>query len=415
MKDQMSSDKQAAIYGYMMSLAVFISTMPIPIINLISNIIYFFAHRKKSYFIRWHVTNALLSQIPLFFMNTLAWYFVWNIIWGEIEITNPIIAFFAITITLNIGEIISSVVCCILVSNDKEINIPIVSSLAHIICRKVSWDKWERRWIPADPIYTQKAEIAKNKLVKEGCFTGALLSALFCGFQIMNLKESFDITGNPMESLLEEATYRTFEPKIVTNKKDTEPLKKMVDYLCEKNGMDSINVYLVKSKEVNAFAYAGRNLVVYTELVKNCDDEKELMSVLGHEIGHIEKKHVIKNAKSSIGISLVLTAFLGDVGQIASTLTTNHMSREREAEADDLAIQYLYQADIDPSGLAIFFDKLLTGTAFDDISILSDHPALQKRIDVANKAVEELEPKEYHTVLKEKEWKDWGVTIKAKY
>ena len=46
------TEKESAVNGYLMSLAVFATTMPIPIINLIANIIYYIRRRKSTYITR---------------------------------------------------------------------------------------------------------------------------------------------------------------------------------------------------------------------------------------------------------------------------------------------------------------------------------------------------------------------------
>ena len=51
--------KDIAINGYLMSLAIFITTLPIPILNLLANLFYYFSYRKNTYIIRWHTFNSL--------------------------------------------------------------------------------------------------------------------------------------------------------------------------------------------------------------------------------------------------------------------------------------------------------------------------------------------------------------------
>ena len=82
------SEKESAVNGYLMSLAVFATTTPIPIINLIANIIYYIRRRKSTYLTRWHSMNAFVSQLPLFFMNSFTWYSVWQLVWDEWQLNN---------------------------------------------------------------------------------------------------------------------------------------------------------------------------------------------------------------------------------------------------------------------------------------------------------------------------------------
>ena len=90
--DLKDDEKDVITNSYLMSLAVFVTTMPIPVINLIANLYFYFTNRKSSYVIRWHAQNSLFSQIPLFFINSFTWYVVWQILWGEMKITDWVIA-----------------------------------------------------------------------------------------------------------------------------------------------------------------------------------------------------------------------------------------------------------------------------------------------------------------------------------
>ena len=193
----------------------------------------------------------------------------------------------------------------------------------------------------------------------------------------------------------------------VDDDKATKTLRRCVDHICKKNNIDSVNVYLVKSNQINAFAYCERNLVVFSRLVETCDSESELLAVIGHELGHIERDHVKKSVKKNVGISVLFSALFGNTSSIMTTMTTNHLSRKAEREADTLSVRYLYNADIDPAGFASFMKKLLDGSITDDIGFFSDHPATQERIDKSMEQVSRLAPKKYTTILTEEEWKEF--------
>jgi predicted Zn-dependent protease len=54
---------------------------------------------------------------------------------------------------------------------------------------------------------------------------------------------------------------------------------------------------IVEDPAVNAFATAGGFIYVNTGLLKTADNEAEVASVLAHEMGHIEGKHLIKQMR----------------------------------------------------------------------------------------------------------------------
>jgi uncharacterized membrane protein len=69
-------EKEDAMGAYLMMFAAVAIGLPLPVINLIASIIYFFVNRKKSRFIHFHSLQALLSQIPTTVINWVA------VIWG---------------------------------------------------------------------------------------------------------------------------------------------------------------------------------------------------------------------------------------------------------------------------------------------------------------------------------------------
>jgi uncharacterized membrane protein len=69
-------EKEDAMGAYLMMFAAVAIGLPLPIINLIASIIYYFLNRKKSRFIHFHSLQALLSNIPTTLINWVA------VIWG---------------------------------------------------------------------------------------------------------------------------------------------------------------------------------------------------------------------------------------------------------------------------------------------------------------------------------------------
>jgi uncharacterized membrane protein len=69
-------EKEDAMGAYLMMFAAVAVGLPLPIINLIAAIIYYYINRKKSRFIHFHSLQSLLSQIPTTLIN-------WGVVfWG---------------------------------------------------------------------------------------------------------------------------------------------------------------------------------------------------------------------------------------------------------------------------------------------------------------------------------------------
>lgn len=122
------------------------------------------------------------------------------------------------------------------------------------------------------------------------------------------------------------------------------------------NASSDFTITLLNSPVNNAFAIPGGYVYVTRQLMALMNDEAELASVLGHEVGHVAARHASsRNTTSTIGalLSGILGAVTGSsqIAQIASqaaTLYTLRFSRSQEYQADDLGIRYLVQAGYDP-------------------------------------------------------------------
>lgn len=108
---------------------------------------------------------------------------------------------------------------------------------------------------------------------------------------------------------------------------------------------------------VNAFALPGGFIYVTRGLMAHLDSEAELVSVLGHEIGHVTARHSAamvsrqQLATLGLGVGMVLSPELQRFGGLAQTslglLFLKH-GRDAEREADDLGLRYLVRQGYDP-------------------------------------------------------------------
>jgi predicted Zn-dependent protease len=139
------------------------------------------------------------------------------------------------------------------------------------------------------------------------------------------------------------------------------------------NSQADFKITLLNSPVNNAFAIPGGYVYVTRQLVALMNDEAELASVLGHEVGHVAARHATKrNTTSTIGQILsagvsVLTGSSG-LGQLAgygAQMYTLRFSRTQEYQADDLGIRYLVSARYDPFAAADMLASLNAQSALD--------------------------------------------------
>lgn len=148
---------------------------------------------------------------------------------------------------------------------------------------------------------------------------------------------------------------------------------------------------VVDTDVVNAFALPGGYLYVNLGLIRAAENESELAGVIGHEIGHIVGKHGAEQLTKQIGFATVVQLVLGQdpdqteqvIADIIATGALMKYSRDAENEADGHAVQEMYDAGLNPEGMATFFEKLrkLQKTQPTQLEqIFSTHPPTDERI-----------------------------------
>ena len=169
----------------------------------------------------------------------------------------------------------------------------------------------------------------------------------------------------------------------------------------------SFLLHVMNTREMNAFALPGGNIIVFNGLLQKSDSPEELAGVLAHELQHIVLRHSTRQILQGASFRLLLSSFSGfSFGlNAAETLGSLNYSRQFEEEADRNGMALLLAANIDPSGMISFFEKLQKqerkggGTG----RFLSDHPLTEDRIEVL-KSLARLPAKPVR-ILPEWSWK----------
>ncbi|HEX4933401.1 MAG TPA: M48 family metallopeptidase, partial [Gemmatimonadaceae bacterium] len=139
--------------------------------------------------------------------------------------------------------------------------------------------------------------------------------------------------------------------------------------LADPRGID-YTFYMVNANEVNAFAVPGGYIYVNRGLVERAQNLSQLAGVLGHEIGHVVRRHSVQQMQkaqgANVGVTLacVLTSVCNsDLGQAAiqvgGAAVFAKFSRDDEREADQEAIKNTVRAGISPSGIPQMFQILI--------------------------------------------------------
>ncbi len=164
-----------------------------------------------------------------------------------------------------------------------------------------------------------------------------------------------------------------------------------------------LHVTVLQSREINAFALPGGYLFLERGLLDAADDESELAGVIAHEMAHDAARHANKLMKKATIASIfyqaaqvaaiVLTGGVAGIGTyyalqygfyglgLVLSLNLLGVSREYEMEADQLGVQYAWNAGYDPSGFIRFFDKIATREGYvNGASWFRTHPPFYQRM-----------------------------------
>lgn len=122
---------------------------------------------------------------------------------------------------------------------------------------------------------------------------------------------------------------------------------------------------VIDTDMVNAFAAPYGYVYVTTGLLDFADSEDEIWGVVGHEIGHVVRRHGMSQLKRGflydLGVTLLGTQSetIADIAGIGLGLLSLRYSREDEYEADDMGRVLSFSAGYDPNGNVRFFQKLM--------------------------------------------------------
>jgi hypothetical protein len=171
-------------------------------------------------------------------------------------------------------------------------------------------------------------------------------------------------------------------------------------------------IKVIDSDEINAMALPGGFFYVNSGLVLNADEEAELAGVMAHETAHVCAHHAAREMTrmNYAQLGTIPLIFIGgwtgygiyEAASLAVPITFLQFSRDFEAQADYLGVQYMYRAGYDPQAFISFFEKIqalekrkpgLVAKAF------SDHPQTPDRILHSQEEIARILPaKDEYTV-----------------
>ncbi|MCP4314126.1 MAG: M48 family metallopeptidase [Bacteroidetes bacterium] len=202
---------------------------------------------------------------------------------------------------------------------------------------------------PEDP---QLLSIDKEEKLGESYLDLILLNPIFREFENERIDSAIEVLGVRLEGGLEDSEY-------------------------------SYRLVVFENKMINAFTLPGGNILISTGLIGFCDTPEELASVIAHEMGHVEERHVVSRLVKELGIEILTSADTYVLGEVTGLITSTSFDRRQEEEADLFASQLLERSGIEPRTLATLFRKLeeeADNELMQHFEIISTHPNFRSRI-----------------------------------
>lgn len=172
-------------------------------------------------------------------------------------------------------------------------------------------------------------------------------------------------------------------------------LKKLTEGINDADGIP-LNFKVYNVVDVNAFACPDGSVRVFAAIMDMMDDD-ELIGIIGHEIGHVLKRHS-KNAFRNELLTGAVKDAVASTGGVASALTESQLgtlgealinakySQKQEKEADDCGYDFLKANGRNPWGMVKAFEKMQameqqSGASSSYVTkMFSSHPDTKERI-----------------------------------
>ncbi|MDX2171289.1 MAG: M48 family metalloprotease [Deltaproteobacteria bacterium] len=150
---------------------------------------------------------------------------------------------------------------------------------------------------------------------------------------------------------------------------------------------------VVRDPRINAFAVPGGWVYVHAGLLAAVRSDDELAGVLGHEIGHVHNRHVVRQQEqtAALNYTAMLGMLLGVIQPAAGALTTAasqaaalQYQRDFEQEADYFGARHVQEAGYDPRAMLDFFQQLADQQRLSPTlapAYLQTHPLSDERLN----------------------------------
>ena len=169
---------------------------------------------------------------------------------------------------------------------------------------------------------------------------------------------------------------------------------------------------VVDDPTVNAFALPGGFIYVTRGIMAYLESEAQLVSVLGHEIGHVTARHSVEQmsrqqlAQIGLAVGTIIRPDLAGVFDVAGAglgLLFLKYGRDDERQSDDLGLRYMTRANYDPREMPDVFGLLEQVSQVEGAGRvpewLSTHPDPGNRRDRITEAIAALPDQDFSNAI----------------
>jgi predicted Zn-dependent protease len=195
------------------------------------------------------------------------------------------------------------------------------------------------------------------------------------------------------EERLREAALSTFWLQELDDPEMIREMRDLLNRLLEPLSDDlQVDLVVLDSMVVNAFAFPGDLIVVNAGLIRAMDGPEELAAVMAHELGHLIHRDAIKAVSRQIGLALLLSLIGGGdvevlVQRVLGQVIGQKFSRDVEARADQFALELLRRSGLNPTALGDALSRLGGDSQSSGLmKYLDSHPDIESRVQKAYQA-----------------------------
>ena len=171
-----------------------------------------------------------------------------------------------------------------------------------------------------------------------------------------------DVLSNQAMSTFDRAI---FSPSRVPAVRQTEIRRRFADLRLPDGGTPTRYRVLFRNSrllQANALSLPSGTLILTDALVDLASDDRDLVAVLAHEVGHVERRHAMRQLFQNSVVGLAVTWFIGDVSVLAAAAPTALLqakySRDFERDADAFAVRLLDANHISREHFARMLERL---------------------------------------------------------